>query len=226
MFSSPDLRVVKDADSYFLESASFAEESDHMAVFEEAKRLLPLLNGAARLRTSSHRDVSLNGQLLQPSGDGEAKQFNMILTKTLHLRSSMDAVIVRPGEAPPADPPPGSALTDRWLRLAAIDSDAAETLTYWGSKPRDWHNLYKVLEIIESRADIESEGWATARELKAFTGSANHQGAAGADARHSRMKGHYPTQRAIPLPEAEAFIGHLLTSWLASLPDLGSSGTS
>lgn len=221
LFSSPDLRVVKDEDqedAYYLESATFEGQPDHMAVFEEAKRLLPLLNGAARLQAPGHRDASLSGQLVQPNADGEAKHHHVIVAATIHLRARVNAVIVKEGEEPPAEPAPGSALTDRWLQLAAVDSDVDEALTVWGSKPHEWHNLYKVHEIIRSRADIKGAGWATAGELSAFTGSANHQGATGSEARHSRMKGN-PPRRVITLPEADAFIGHLLTSWLASLPN-------
>jgi hypothetical protein len=219
LFSSPDLRVVDDGDQgYFLEAVTLETKPDHMAVFEEAQRLLPLLNGAARLHSSSHRDVSLSGQVVEPNADGEPKRHHMIIASTVQMRTRMGAVVVRQGEESPPEPPPGSAVTDRWLRLATGDSDVNEAMTIWGSKPHDWHNLYKVYEIIRANADIKRAGWASATELSAFTGSANHQGATGSEARHSRMRGD-PPSRVISLPEADAFIGHLLTSWLTSLPD-------
>jgi hypothetical protein len=226
MFSSPGLRVVKDEDqedAYFLESRTFEAQSDHMAVFEEAKRLLFLLNGAAKLGSPGYRDVSLSGQLVEPNAGGSPKHHHMVLADTVTLRTRVDAVISRPGEDLPAEPAPGSTSTDRWMRIADVDPDVAEALTIWGSVPHDWHNLYKVYEIINARSEIVGSRWATRNEVSTFTGSANHQGATGSGARHSRMKGD-PPKRVITLPEADAFISHLLTSWFESFPDPGDPG--
>jgi hypothetical protein len=216
MFSAPGLRVIVEGDAYFLEAAAFDREADQGAVFAEAERLLPTINGAARLVHPNHRNVSLSGQVVEPGAPDEPTNNHMFVkagTVTARAKVFIPTILVEGAEPPP----PGSAVTDRWARLASADAGAAKALTFW-SKPHDWVNLYKVYEIVGKKKAIVDAGWATEAEVSAFTGSANHQKASGDDARHSRLPGDRP-KRVITLAEADAFVAHLLTSWLAAMPD-------
>jgi hypothetical protein len=215
MFSAPSLRVIVDGDAYFLEAAAFDEQAEPGAVFAEAERRLPTINGAAQLVHPNHRNVTLSGQVVEPGAPDRPPQnhvFARPVTLTARSKVGIGTVLVEGSEPPP----PGSARTDRWARLASTDTDAAEALTIW-SKHHDWVNLYKVYEIVGKKKVIDA-GWATEAEVSAFTGSANHQNASGDDARHSRLPGDSPT-RLISLAEADAFVAHLLISWLAEMLD-------
>jgi hypothetical protein len=119
-----------------------------------------------------------------------------------------------------AQPPlPGSAVTDRCARLASADADAhAAEAPNDLEQAHDWVSLHKVYEIVGKKKAIVDAEWASEAEVSAFTASANQQKASGADARHSRLPGDRP-KRVITLAEADAFVAHLLTSWLAAMPD-------
>jgi hypothetical protein len=149
--------------------------------------------------------------------EGLQRQHAVVLAATVELRSKVNAVIVKVGEDEPPVPAPGSLDTDQWLRVGDTDPDAREVLSIWGGRPHDWVNLYKVYEIVRSRADVKSSGWASDNELTRFTRTANHPDAAGQGARHGRMSAD-PPPKPMSLSEADALVGRIVIAWLGSLP--------
>lgn len=216
LFTSPNLRVVEEEGAYYLESASFEALDEGGAVHEEAQRVLPMINGAARLRSRSYRNVAIGSHVVEFGVDGSGKHHQVIVADTLTIRTKANAVLIKVGEEEPEPPEPGSQDTDKWLELAANDKDVAEALSTWGSKPHDWFRLYKVFEIVRSRADIRGSDWASATEIKRFTWTANHPEAAGEDARHSRRTTK-PPARPMTLSEGDALIERILMEWFQSL---------
>jgi hypothetical protein len=220
--TSPHMRVVREGETYFIESAAFEALSTSDDVFQEAQGHLPLINAAARLDRPSYMDATLSGAIIETTAEG-AKHHAHVVTDTIRLRSKVDAVIVSTGEQPPRPPPPppppppGSTAADKWLALAARDPDAAKALSFW-AKPHDWATLYKVWEIIRDGEEVQNKGWASGNEITRFTRTANHQEAAGDDARHSRLKAD-PPPNPMTLGEADGFIGRLLRTWLDSMLD-------
>lgn len=159
-FTSPNLRVVEDAGGYFVESATFEGFVESTAVRDEAERLLPMINGAARLRSRSFHGIKVGAQIDEFGEDGP-RQHAVVIAVTAEVRAKANAVIVKEGAEEPQPPPPGSSDEDKRLELASKDTDVAEDLDTWGSRPHDWVNLYKVLEIVQSRADVARTGWAS-----------------------------------------------------------------
>lgn len=77
-------------------------------------------------------------------------------------------------------------------------------------------NLYRVLEIIEGRADIVGSGWASANEVDRFRRTANHPRAAGPNARHARSNVEPPPRPMTP-EEGVELIRRILLGWLGSV---------
>jgi hypothetical protein len=215
LFTAPDLRVVEQEATYFLEAAAFDALQEAGAVQRAAQRLLPMINGAARLQSRSFRNVSLGSRLVESGAEGE-KQHQVLEIGTATVRHKASALLVRIGGEEPEPPAPGSRDTDKWLGLAATDKDVEEAVKIWGDKPHDWFHLYKILEIIQARADIPGSGWASAKDVKRFTWTANHQQAAGEDARHARLS-REPPPRPMTLSEADALIERILKDWMHSM---------
>ena len=70
----------------------------------------------------------------------------------------------------------------------------------------------KVFEIVRDSVrpnKLDRSGLASARELKAFTASANRPDVSGADARHARSSGNAPSHHML-LPEGRQFISDLV----------------
>jgi len=130
-------------------------------------------------------------------------------------RLSTAATVVRNGDPVTQSPRFGP----KYLALASQHPDAAEALALIGKTELNWVELWKVYEIIRDNikpAKIDNKGWATKQEHGRFTGSANHPGASGADARHARLSGG-PPSRTMSLQQARHFIGDLVVCWIADL---------
>ena len=230
LVASPDLRVIKEGADFFLESVTFERLGGSVAVLEEAQRILPWLNGAAKLKRHGFRDVDADGHLIEFSAGGGQKK-ELVLGGSITPRGRVTHVVVEPAtldlririptppivvDGQPMSPEPGTLETDRWLELAARDPDVAEALATFGSRPHDWVSLYRVFEIIERRADIVGSGWASRKETERFTRTANHPDAAGPDARHARSSVQPPPRPMTP-EEGIELIRRILAGWLGSL---------
>jgi hypothetical protein len=65
MFTSPDLRVVREGEGFFLESASFERLGTSADVHAEARRVMPILNGAAKVKQPQFRDVEVDVYVME-----------------------------------------------------------------------------------------------------------------------------------------------------------------
>jgi hypothetical protein len=68
---------------------------------------------------------------------------------------------------------------------------------------------------VEPRGHLQA-GWATNRELNLFKRTANHQDAAGSEARHARQR-QQPPATPMPVHQAEVLLQRILRSWLDDL---------
>lgn len=125
--TSPHLRVVRDEATFFLESATFEGLTKDVDVQDEARRLMRLINSAARLRSRSFRNVEIGSQVVELTPGGK-KVSAIVRPETIVARSRVSAVLVKVGEEEPASPPPGSNDDDKWLKLAEKDADVAAAL--------------------------------------------------------------------------------------------------
>ncbi len=199
-----------------LEAEQFDDLHESAAVHAAARELLPRINGVAKLKNGSFRDVAVGATVREVDEERIQRQHAVVLVGTAEARSKVSAVVVRTGQDEPPAPAPGSLDTDQWLRASEADPDAREALSILGDRPHDWVNLYKVFEVVRSRADIKSNGWASGDELSRFTRTANHPEAAGEGARHGRTSTDPPT-RPMSLAEADALVGRIMIAWLSSL---------
>jgi hypothetical protein len=116
-------------------------------------------------------------------------------------------------QVPP--PPPGP----QRAAAAATHPDVTEALIIM-SQPvaLDWGELYTVFEIVRDsvRPDRLDKSMASARDLKAFSASANRPDVSGAHARHARMSGDAPNYH-MSLSDGRQFISDLVRGWIDSL---------
>jgi hypothetical protein len=231
LFTSPTLRVVQEGEEFFLESASFEPLDDSATVHSEAQRIMPRLNGAARLRERSFRNVATDVHVIELTDEGGRRKaivtgggitprgqvrHRVIAAPTLQVGARLFGPGIVREEEKPSAPEPGSLDTDRWIELSGRDADVAEVLSLSSIRPPDWVNLYKVLKIIQGRADVVGSGWASREALDRFTRTANHPVAAGRSARHARSNVQ-PPPKPMTLEEGDEFISRVLVGWLKSL---------
>lgn len=204
------LRVIKDGDTYFLEAARLESLNTHVAVHDEARILVPIINGIGRARSNSYEPINLGTTICEQTPTG-TKGHAVVTAGSIRSRGKVGAVVIK-GGAPTVAPPSPEA---KWSAAALTDPDVSDALTLWGHS-HDWVILYKVYEIIRDRSDILQQGWATKVETSRFTHTANHPQGAGDVARHSRSNQDPPTN-PMNLQEAEAWLAALLVNWLNAI---------
>ena len=113
-------------------------------------------------------------------------------------------------------PPPASKSIAAAVKSAMLDTKVNKALRLFGSA-RDWVDLYRVFEVIESDVGGEkglvSRGWITRKLASLFTSTANNPAAIGDAARHGHSN-QPPPARPMTLTEARELIRRLLESWL------------
>lgn len=110
-------------------------------------------------------------------------------------------------------PDPPSPLP-RKLHLAVTDKNVDDALYFLQRADPNWTELWKAYEVVrDDVGKIEAQGWASERDLSRFTGTANHQDAAGREARHARLATP-PVADPMPLEEARALVERVVSLWL------------
>lgn len=208
-----DARVIEDGDRFCITSA----EADNVAdaqVPEVARKLIARINGIGRLQNASFSPVEFAGAY-----EDEAGVTVVGATATLRARSSITAeaaVLDSDGNIVPQPLPPGPGR----LAIAATDRDVAEVLEILGQpQPPNFAELYKIDEIIKSSGrltDLAQSAGVPDDERRRFKQTADHQDASGTDSRHARNK-QQPPKSPMPIDQARAMIGKLVTAWLDSL---------
>jgi hypothetical protein len=208
-FSDRPLRVMEDDGTFWLEAEELEHLSDHAQVKSAAERLITRLNGAMRLGNPSYQNVKL-GNLREQRADGTHAVSTFIEPGTISIRASVLPPKILGGV-------PTKQLGDparSYMGAAAGDPDADEALDLWANEPHNWVNLSKVFEIIRARDGFDPS--VSKSQLDRFRHTANHEGAAGRQARHARL-GTDPPKHPMTALEAEALMRRLLQSWFDSL---------
>ena len=214
--------TVGEGDAFSLSSDTLDDRliDDGGAMLQASSALLRRVNGAVRLRYGSFRPVELSG----PFTDSEDHRHAVVAPASIELRPHIPAPAAGDDILPQSDGAPRVA-------LAAAHPDLDDALAIVGrTDPLDWFDLYKLYEIVRddvdpstagtsrkgSQARADRHGMDTKDELSAFTGSADHQGASGQDARHAREPGPAP-RRTLTLAEGRSLVTSLLSNWISSL---------
>lgn len=206
----PPIRVVQEGGEFLLETEELEHLTHRSQVRPAAERLLTRLNGAMRLGNPSYQNVKL-GHLREQRADGTEEISVVVEPATIRIRASVLPPKILGGV--PTQPLGDPARSH--IAKAAGDPDADDALDLWANEPHDWVNLYKVFEIIRARGGLDPG--VSESELRRFTHTANHEQAAGRQARHARLGTEPPTNPMTAL-EADDLIRRLLEAWLQSLP--------
>jgi hypothetical protein len=220
VFSEGDPLVTESTDrdghARFLLEAHALVGVELKQVHSAATGFVALLNGCMMARYPTFRPVRLNAQYVNSEGT------TVVLgSGSIRITFEVGDVVTGDRSLLPFDP--------LWLVVAATDGEAADALRFLGAKIPDFVALYKVYEVIRasigSGRQLVSRGWATTREVDAFTLSANHPAVSGDAARHGRQSGAppKPTSPTMDRDSAEQFIRRLVELWLTEKASAGAS---
>jgi len=212
-FTDPAFSISKLGDEFVLTSSEFDVMNDARQVRDRAKALLDLVNGAATLAVESRTPVAIKGvHRRYADGRRDVAMFAEIEGRCRVLASAsvahLDGTVetFRPGD-----------LIRDWVKLASTDQAVAQALSALSSRPADWVNLYRLLEIVQSECrgsnKIVAKGWATKKAVDLFKHTANSPGATGIDSRHGKQSTS-PPRNPMPLPEARSLVVCIVQAWL------------
>lgn len=203
---SSELCVFQKGQAFFLKCSNFNRAIDAKDVFEQAKRILPILSGATRLELGQPLEL---GKVFRVNDDGTLQEFGFcwgeFTLPKLFMRGSGTGAQV-------------SNIADNvnvWLKTAQKDAKATEALSLFGSIELNWVILYKTFEIIEVdiQTKVYKKGWANKTAEERFTRTAQpHR-----HAKHSKKIQEWrPHDNPMRFEEAVAFIRTILDAWLRS----------
>jgi len=215
LMGSPDLRIVKEDDGYYLCASTFDGLTEAGTVHAEAQKLAPYINGAARLHFGHITPITTDTVAFV---DEQGRRLSTIVLGLAMVAGGgamgVGRITMIGPDGVPLPPPPSDI--QRWTTLAANDDAAAHTLRLLSYEP-DWSTLHKLLEVVEQdvggEKELELKPWAHKVELKRFTRTANNYNALGDEARHAHSKWEKPPN-PMTFSEAELLIRQTVTAWL------------
>lgn len=209
-FSDEELSVQQDGARFWFTSAELASLPDYSAVHKRATELLELLNGvgAALLGT---RPVAIDS-ISEFSADG-IEHIHKSVAATLGVRTRLTAkatVIGDDGSVVPAE-----AQSRSRLMPALQDEKVRSALRIYGSQERNWVNLVKVFELVESDvgSGMYARDWISKAKADLLNRTANSRAAIGDEARHGHRRVPAPPN-PMTIAEARELIRGLLEKWL------------
>lgn len=213
----PELSVIEEDGSYYLQSSEFDSLTSVDEVFKRGVELIETVNGVAKLYRDNFCDVAEDG-VTHVEDDGRRSHHTYLHISNVTMRSKVSAIITvtkSNGSQPAVNQ---HSPLESWVYLAQKYKPVAAALHFY--REDSWINLYKVYETI--RDDIGGDrifvknGWVSKSELSRFTQTAQSIKALGDQARHASSK-KYPSPD-VPMShcEAKSMIKSILMKWLAT----------
>lgn len=208
------IEISKSSDQYFLASPQFDPLTTDREVEEVGIELINKLNGVASVIYSNWERATFGGVTrLMP--DGTRKVFASCTVGGRTRAKASLSVVLPDGTIQD----PGPSTMERFAKLSMTNKAVGKAMRLFGSRERNWSNLFIIFEVIESdtkgtRAIVE-KGWMSTKLIERFKHTANSVGAAGDDARHGRERTHPPTN-PLRLEDAQETIRNLMHCWMSS----------
>lgn len=204
-FRSPELRITKESDGWFLHASEFDDARDYHEVRDLAHELINRINGVAKLTRSNFRTVKFAGSA--DYRDGE--KHHIYVSAHAEGRSYATASLSTSNDEPV---PP--TISESRMTICAADARIARAFRLFGYE-HTWDTLYKVYEVMEEEFGIKEirSRWPNGHRLKTFTSTANNRQAVGDAARHGHEK-QDPPKNPMQVEEATSLIKGWLEHWL------------
>lgn len=215
VFGGDDPSVVQRPDgTYWLLGSMLNHASDLEEAAAIASKLMPLMNGTAKLQFHEYRPVRVYGVFEGPSG----RHVRLEASESFAGMRTRDRATITVNGEPAVNDHPASMLVEKGL--ARID--VAEVLELLALPDIEapalaWFFMYKVFEILRESVGGEkalaTSGLMTQKEISAFKASANRPDASGEAARHARMNGD-PAKQTMSPADAKSWLLAATKRWL------------
>ncbi len=207
--NSPEYCITKKEEDYILKSTHFNSLEDLDDVRNKSNEILSLINGSAWLVIGMRKPLE-EVRVCRVNDDGKINRF-VSLSGSIRARSRVKGrLITKDGEVQEIDQ---AGPIPEFIATSQHEENVATVLSLLGDHPKDWVNLYRILEVVEDDVEgipkIIEKGWGTKKAIKLFKRTANYV------ARHKDKKIKQPKNPMTP-SEAESLIRTIIISWIQS----------
>lgn len=204
-FTDPHLTALSDEEGTFITSTDFEELMSASEVRSLAGQLVDRINSAMSLEKSDYQPCEMR-HLAQTNERGQP-DVAIFVTDTINLRLRANAILVSSIGDARGKAQASSSKAPSLIAAAQTNRNLDKVLKLW-NRPRDWSNLYKILEVLidESKGEIVKKYGA---KIDLFRRTASNYLAVGLDARHAHEK-FAPPKNPMSLDEATELIRKLI----------------
>jgi len=223
LLQSPELSVIEENGSYYLQSSKFNTLASADEVFQRGLELIERVNGAAKLYIDNFHDVAVD-EVTHIEDDGRKSHHNVLQIDNIMQRQKVSPVTLTAsnGSQPAVNQ---HSLLESCVHLSQKFKQVAVALHFYHED--SWVNLYKVYETIRddiSEDDFKGDdilinnGWVSRSELRRFKRTAQSKEALGDQARHA-SKTYTPPDVPMSHSETKSLVKSILMKWLATKSD-------
>lgn len=172
VFNFSFLTIIQLKNAFYLKSSELNKLKDASEVLQSSKRLIEMVNGAAKLHFDHYGQVEVDNSITGIDENGQAHSYSFGFGAGRKINESYK------------EPERVKA----WFVKAIHEKHVADMLRYFSNQ--NFVNLYKVYELMRDEVgDVVKCGLATERELNRFTQTAQSKESIGDAARHAVQKG-------------------------------------
>ena len=209
LLRSPEVRVVEENGSFYLESSEFNSMTSSEEVRERGRALINLINVVAKFNRDNFMGISEDA-IIRVEDDGKRHGY-IFLEEAITIRTKVSAqltVIAADGSEKVATQP--SAL-ESLLEVTQKHNVVAKALSFY--RDDTWNSLYNAYETIRDdvggKQQIIKNGWAINSDINRFTQTAQPY-------RHAVSKKYKPPAQPMTLLEARVLIKTIISRWISS----------
>ncbi len=208
LLRSPEVRVVEENGSFYLESSEFNSLTSAEEVRERGRALIKLINGVTKFNSDNFLGISEDA-IIRVEDDGKQHGY-LFLEEAITIRTKVGArltVIAADGSEKVTTQ---SSVLESLLEVAKKYNVVADALSFY--RDDTWSSLYKAYEIIRDdvggKHHVIKNGWSVASDINRFKQTAQPY-------RHASKK-YKPPAQPMTLLEARVLIKNILSRWLSS----------
>ena len=215
LLRSPEVRVVEENGSFYLQSSEFNSLTSAEEVRERGRALIKLINGVAKFNRDNFLGIS-EDVITRVEDDGKRRNY-VFLEGTATIRTKISAQLTAIAANGSEKVATQLSALESLLEVAQKYNVVADALSFY--RDDTWISLYKAYEIIRDDVDgkhqIIKNSWSVDSDINRFTQTAQSRAALGDSARHASKK-YKPPAQPMTLLEARVLIKTILSRWVSS----------
>jgi len=204
---SPEVRIIEENGSFYLESGEFNSLTSAEEVRERGRELIKLINGVTKFNRDNFLGISEDA-VIRVEDDGKQKGY-LFMEEALKICDNQKFPVIATDGSEKITTQ--SSTLESLLEVAQKHNVVADALSFY--RDGTWNSLYKAYETIRGdvggKHQIIKNGWAVNSDINRFTQTAQPY-------RHAASKKYKSPAQPTTLLEARALTKTIISRWISS----------